>query len=214
MLLETCLYKVDQRRGNNPQLWIAGCSIAHGYLTNFDRIYLDERYGQLVANYLSLPVSFLTMVSSSIPWAADQILRADITAGDTIIWGLTSVNRFMTYYNNAVCNVSIGSIKLNPNLKKIQESLEKQIIHEDNFMNAIKSISQVQNFCNKINARLILIAHLNISTVEFSKELEKYLLRLPNYVAITDSIDTAEDGIHPGIESHKLWSNTIITALT
>ena len=80
---------VDQRKTAGQQIWIVGCSYAHGNCLE----YINQRYGQLVAEYYHLPVSFLTKPGSSIDWACDQILRADINPGDIVIWGITSVNR-------------------------------------------------------------------------------------------------------------------------
>lgn len=210
--IDTFLPLTDSRRSNSCQLWIAGCSIAHGFHGE-GRVYLKERYGQLLSNALSLPVSFLTRIASSIPWAADQILRSDIKTGDTIIWGLTSVNRFMTYREGKVHSASLIGIKKNPALIPHYNQLSEQLISVDNLMYAVKAISQVENFCSKINAKLILFAHLNMSTVDFSNVLEKYLIESSNYVVIPDAIDTGDDNTHPGINTHKLWSDTLLSVV-
>ena len=61
---------VDSRKTDNPQLWSVGCS--HTYGVGVDK---SQRYGQLLAEKIQLPVSFLAQDGSSTAWAADQILR-------------------------------------------------------------------------------------------------------------------------------------------
>ena len=61
---------VDGRRTPDQQLWISGCSVSHGV-----GVTQEQRYGQLIADSLGLPVSFLTEGGSSIPWAVDQLPR-------------------------------------------------------------------------------------------------------------------------------------------
>ncbi len=52
-LAQPMLTLADNRITPHQQLWIAGCSISHGI--GVDK---SQRYGQLIANNLGLPVSF------------------------------------------------------------------------------------------------------------------------------------------------------------
>ena len=91
---------VDDRKTNDPQLWIAGCSISHGM--GVDN---NTRYGTLVAKELNMPVSFLTCPGSSIIWQAGQLMLADLKPGDTVVWALTMPNRFPYYHDNKLTHV-------------------------------------------------------------------------------------------------------------
>jgi len=167
----------DHRQGNDKQIWVSGCSFADGI-----GVSKQQRYGQLVADKLLLPVSFLTSPGSSIPWAADQILRSDIRANDIIIWGLTAINRYISYKNKIEINVHPQCFtdpvdlfaELEPdrpqvmgsttNIKKsmalLSEKQKKLLIEDclsdDRIFQAIKSIFQVINFSEKSGAKLIL----------------------------------------------------------
>ena len=167
----------DHRQGNDKQLWVSGCSFADGI-----GVSKQQRYGQLVADKLLLPVSFLTSPGSSIPWAADQILRSDIRANDIIIWGITAINRYVSYKNKIEINVHPQCfidpvdlfVELEPdrpqvissttNIKKsmalLSEKQKKLLIEDclsdDRIFQAIKSIFQVISFSEKSGAKLIL----------------------------------------------------------
>ena len=85
----------DNRRSDHAQIWNVGCSITDGF-----SIPKEKRYGQLLAERLNMPVSFLSKHGRSIIWAADQILRSDIRNKDLVIWGLTSPERLMYIHNH------------------------------------------------------------------------------------------------------------------
>ena len=136
----------DCRKTSDPQLWVAGCSISHG-----DGVEIDERYGTLLAADLKLECSFLTLTGSCISWAADQILLSDLHAGDTVVWGITNVERCTTTVNQTV---KISNI----NLQNIYQT--EYLWSEDLLYRHLHSVPQVINFCDKINVNLFLVGIL------------------------------------------------------
>lgn len=228
---------IDSRASENPQIWVTGCSIADGF-----GIPKDSRYGKIVADRLDMPVTFLTTVGTSIPWAADQLLRSELKEGDIIIWGLTSINRFSSYKNKIETHVLSGifsDIGVQTRRKRSEtetrnsvlsiqqdfernlalltkvdlEDLQKQLLDEDRLLQAIKSIYQVLNVCQLLKLKLVIFAH-QISTDEFYNILLRYISTHNGYIHIANDIDLADDQMHPGIETNKLWATQILNKLS
>ena len=214
---------VDQRRhSDNPQLWVAGCSFAHGdCLEN-----INQRYGQLVADHLNLPASFLTAPGSGIDWAHDQILRSDIRTGDTVIWGLTSINRY-SFFDNKEIFVNAMSIGTN-SLGMYEHVLGKIYTSDLQFHRHIRLIAQIRNILKKLNIRLILVFVQDLSIDIYDNELREFLgnddivylssnnSTIPQYNwprKARTYLDYATDNMHPGPLQHQQWANELIEYL-
>jgi hypothetical protein len=184
---------VDTRKSHNQNLWISGCSISHGVGVD-----PDQRYGQLLADGLQLPVSWLTLPGSSVEWAADQNLRSDIMSGDIIVWGLTSEYR--------ACEWKDGRIKhINTHDFEASETGSLAMVSEENrLFKALLAINQVENFCNKIGAQLI--AFPIISTESLRLHLSKNRSYFETNYQLGFS-DYGSDGIHPGALQHQKYYN-------
>lgn len=212
--LVSMTHLADKRKSQEKQIWIAGCSISHG-----DGVGPQKRYGQLLSDTFKIPASFLTLPGSSISWAADQLLRSDIKSGDIIFWGLTSPNRFF-YWNEVEKKIerwttttepgSITSWHVQKRFLK-QYVTEKFIISDIPVHQSVSSIYQVINFCNKINAQLVLCSLL--------RGIEKYLVGVPNFLPLAglhgrdkDNIflDVGDDKIHPGVKSHQYYADKML----
>jgi hypothetical protein len=180
---------VTQRSQSEPALWIAGCSFSHG--VGVDQ---SQRYGQLIAQKICRPVYHLTKGASSIEWAADQILRSNIQVGDIVIWGLTSDNRTVTVVDDQICH------ETDPDL----------LLDEIRLYHAVTKIYQVENFCKKIQAKLLLLpivcsAHLRL----LCHSLESYV----NFPYMQKFVDLGTDGVHPGPQQHQLWAKICLDKL-
>ena len=193
----------DYRKTENPQLWIVGCSFSYGF-----GVEPSQRYGQLIANELDLPVSFLTKRGTSIQWAADQILRSDIRPGDTVVWGLTSSNRFAYFHNGKILEILTSAYVRNPELNKIVDINRLDL--DDLLYHNVLSIFQVVNFCNKLGIKLI-IANLLGDT------LGPYLINRKEFISLIDQVspvdkllDYGTDNSHPGPLTHKYYSEQIL----
>lgn len=191
----------DHRRGQQPQLWISGCS--HSHATGVEN---NQRYGALLADRLNLPVSFLTAPGSSLQWQTDQILRSDIRKDDIVVWGMTTEARF-PWWSNQNCVKHI-----NPNTELSTVNLSKKIVDrmlvEEHFNYlAVVLANQVLNYCNKLEAKLLLAGLISSDTLSLR------LLSLNEFAQYFDlkyhhqQIDFGSDGIHPGPKQHVLYAN-------
>lgn len=194
------LQLVDTRTTPGENLWISGASADHGV-----GIAPNQRYGQLLADSLELPVNFLTHPEShgtSIEWAADQILRSDMRKSDILVWGLTSEYR-ATEWNSAK-----NSIKnINPYDFEASEQGSLAIISEENRLyKALIAINQVENFCNKIGVQLILFPLLASESLRLHLSDKRCYIENPYQIGF---IDYGSDGMHPGPQQHQCWADDI-----
>jgi hypothetical protein len=204
---DTMLRLVDTRKTDGRQLWIVGCSFTFGV-----GVTTTQRYGQLLSDCLGLPVSFLAWPGSSLTWAADQILRSDILAGDIVIWGLTAQERFPYFKNNVLTHVNTRSYETNPELKYLVDISfldSQQLIYQ-----AVVEIHQVINFCKKVGAQLILAQLLGRGLEIYLHGYENYQMLAHQYGRNIDDIqfDTGSDKEqHPGPLMHQWYCEQILT---
>lgn len=207
-LIEECGHTVQQRVVDSQQIWIAGCSISHG-------VGVDprQRYGNIISEYFNLPVTFLTHSGSSINWAADQILRSDIRTGDIVFWGITGISRLSSWNHitRSVQHCTLSSYLEN------KKNFLSNLIRVNYFgsehlkWQSILAVKQVNNFCHKIKAKLIMATLI--------AGMENYLVDLDNFLPLSRSddissnnrcFDLGTDNLHPGPESHKFYADRLI----
>jgi hypothetical protein len=212
-LLQEPVPLVDNRKSISPQLWVAGCSISHG-----TGVLPNQRYGKLLSDNLDLECSFLTRPGAAIDWASDQIIRSDIKCGDTVVFGITTVQR-LTYIDNKklVVGVNHSTYNSNPSVEKILPI--HNLLTENTFYQHVLSIERVINFCNKVGAKLLLVGiltNLNPNMLRFLKTKKNfcqipYALNANNLLQFTD---LGSDNSHPGPLQHQLYADTILKHLT
>lgn len=209
--IPTPVVLADDRKTDQSQLWIAGCSVSHG-----KGVQLQERYGQLLANKLTMTSSFLTRVGSAIDWAADQILRSDIRKNDLVVWGLTSPERFSYIYNNKLLSITPTDYSNFPQIKNIINPSD--LYNQNTIYKHFYSIQQVINYCNKCQAKLILVGILTgcYSFLNFLQSQKNYVhipysLNFEDYVFSTQFLDT--DNLHPGPKQHIQYQQLILDKL-
>jgi hypothetical protein len=204
--LNTMLGLADHRKTQQSQLWVAGCSISHGI-----GVQEHERYGQLLADELKLPVSFLTEPGSSIIWNADQILRSNIRSGDIVVWGLTSQNRLPFYYNKQLHHLQAGYYVKNPTFNQIVDI--NRLDDDDVIYRSISVIHQVINFCHSIDAEL------HIAGLLIAEKFAPYTVHLPQYLQLANRfgldksnmfLDVGTDNMHPGPKMHQWYAEQIL----
>lgn len=207
---------VDSRQSENPQLWVAGCSITHGIGVD-----ASQRYGQLLANELNLPCSFLTKSGSAIDWSSDQILRSNIRAGDTVVWGLTLPERLTYIHDQKLLNINATSYIINNQLKNIVS--ETTMLSQNTFYHHMYSIDRVINFCKLLEVNLLIVGLLTsdsgvrhlANTPSFYpypysplfNDLDSKLINFFNF------IDFGTDNLHPGPKQHSLYANFILSLM-
>lgn len=210
----------DIRKTNSTQLWMVGCSFANG-----NGVDPELRYGQLLAHNLDLPVSWLTLGGTSIDWAADQIIRADIRPGDLVVWGITGVNRRAWFDNHGNMYRLGAGAELIPGffsstIGKIDRNVQAPYLIDlltdrSNVYHAVRSIMQIVEFSKKFNFDLAMIAHLELSLPEDSDILEEFLLQTDGYISIPKQkyMDFGSDNYHPGPAQHQSWADHILNYL-
>lgn len=198
------LTKFNARPTSDPVLWTIGCSFTAG-----DGVEWEERYGHILSTKLGIPEINLAQSGSSIPWAADQILRSDIKPNDIVVWGLTSLERFeymadweltaQTLANGFGLNIPIA------------ESLDYfgSNLH---IVRSLRNILQVINFCKSIGAELYIANLLEITYISVLLSKFDRFIDLTKDCKIKDVvqfIDYGTDNLHPGPIQHKIYANQI-----
>jgi hypothetical protein len=203
-LLDKFLNLTAERKSNLPQLWMAGCSITLGL--GVDK---SQRFGQLIADQLQKPVSFLSAEGSSISWAADQLIRSDLRKDDIVVWGLTSIYRITWFEDNSILR-HVNSWSINAVPIPINQLWEQNRAYD-----AITKIYQVINFCNKLGAKLY-IAGILIDIRRYSIDIDNFI---PFYNTLNDfdesqflDIGTDPDR-HPGPLTHQWYAREILNKI-
>jgi hypothetical protein len=196
------IYLNDYRKSNDPQLWVAGCSITYG--VGVER---TQRYGDLLAKHLELQVSTLAVPGSSIEWASDQLIRSDIRTNDLAVIGLTDHRRFSYWSNNKLQQVNVGYYQQNPNFDSIisvDRLLDENLIYQ-----SLASLHRLINFCNKLDVKFI-IAGILTDEIFF-----QHVQSLPNFVNLNQGtfIDLGQDNYHPGKKTHRWYADEIYKLL-
>lgn len=206
---------VDCRKSNAKQLWFVGCSITHGV-----GVGKRQKFGQLVADELDLPCSFLTRSGSAIDWASDQIVRSDIRSGDVVIWGLTELHRLTYVHNNKlIAGINNQNYNSHPQLEHIVS--KKNLVSQNTIYNHLYAIDRAINFCQAVGAKLFIIGLMTSSTslryLCNKKEFHQYpyhRLVEPSQIKTYNFEDLGSDQIHPGILQHMAYKNFVLQLIS
>jgi hypothetical protein len=202
---------VDHRKITDKQLWIAGCSNSHGMGVD-----PSQRYGQLVADYLGLPVSFLTKPGASIEFAADQIIRSKIRAGDILIWGLTDEARFplwTDYYNIWHVTASYNKQPKRPPVDLSNSCIDSRLLDKTNLYQAIAHVYQIVTLCKKLNISLLILGLRPSNTLIMHVNQLSEFFQYTNKSSPLKYVDLGTDNHHPGPKQHKLYAEFCIQKL-
>lgn len=226
----------QQRQTDGPQVWMAGCSFTNGHgLAN-----RDLRFGQLFADVLGLPVSFLTMNGASNQWTADQILKADIRENDIVFCGVTGIARSTIYTEEKPWPITINMLdkqqpgyryliidnkKIAPMRRMITEEF---LLSDHSFFESINHIEQIKNYLLKINAKYLIgyFADLDFPYLDHMGRMMHYIVSQedarmfvirPEY-PWADIITRSPEDIHnddtpvhhPGPQQHQIYANDLL----
>jgi len=187
-----------RRKSNNQtQLWIAGCSVTAGLGVN-----PDKRFATLVAKNFGGQFVDLSKGGSSIEFAADQILRSDLQQGDVVLWGLTSEYRALIWNRK-----KMQSDAINPYTFDYQNTNKADdIVDETRLFKAVISYSQVENFCQKIGAKLIAIPIICSEALQLMLHAHECYYQIPYMPCY---LDLGSDNQHPGPKHHQWYADQI-----
>lgn len=195
------------RASESRQLWVVGCSTTHGTGVN-----VGERYQDIIKQNLNLESTDLSYPGTSISWARDQILKSDIKKDDIVIWGLTTMGRFSWFDNDILSHVSGPNYyKLHPDFDKVVPFSLLECPHR--MYEAVSSVQQVNNFCNKIGAHLIIAnIHGNIDLLSDFAKYKGFVMIHGTRGLNFDSnfLDLGSDQSHPGPKTHRYYADMIL----
>jgi hypothetical protein len=198
------------RTTNSAQLWIAGCSTTHG-----TGVAIGQRYQDILQDHLDLPVVDLSCVGSSIAWSGDQILKADINKGDIVVWGITTIKRCVWIEAGRLMHVTPMYYQRNP---EFNQRLPLDVFDSElRIYESLTAIQQVDNFCKKIGAYLVMI---NIhGDLDILSECANFLSFVPVHGLNGENwdssfLDFGSDGSHPGPKTHKMYATKILDKLS
>lgn len=206
---------IEQRKSDEPQLWVSGCSITYG-------IGVDDpqRYANILSSKLNMPMSLLAFPGASNVWSVDQLLRSDIREGDIVVLGVTTSSRY-SYYDvdsDEILYITTSTRDIVVNYSpKIKDIITNKFLIDYNLIYiSINCIMQLINFCKKMNVKLILAGIL--TDIELSvhfKDLDNYIQFDYSYGvnAYDRFLDNGTDNLHPGPESHKWYAEKILENL-
>jgi hypothetical protein len=203
---ESILHLEGNRKSENQQLWVAGCSTTYGLGVD-----TTQTYANLLSKELKIDYTLLARPGASIRWAADQILRSDIRNGDIVVWGLTSENR-IPYYQDSLLHINAS------NFSEIAKDIMdiNELDNSNSKYQTLTSIYQVVNYCNTIGAKLLMIGiHLGYEFAHYLKNLNCYIhlnnLHGCNHYDLY--LDLGSDQLHPGPLTHQWYTKKILEKL-
>lgn len=194
-----------QRKNNAPHLWVSGCSTTFGI-----GVEIHERYANILAEKLNLPLCMLAIPAASVAYAADQILRSNIRKGDLVILGVTHHQRKTYYYEENSEIIPVTAMNVKEQNRKI-DLTDPTLLYD-----SITAVHQVINFCQVANVKLILIGiHIDIEFATYLKNIQSYVHANGFHGVETKDMfkDVGKDNLHPGPLMHQLYAEKILNKL-
>ena len=190
----------DHRKTIGPQLWIVGCSIAHGI-----GVSASQRFGEIIKNKLELETSWLTRPGSSITWASDQIIRSDISSGDLVCWGLTSLLRTEYFDGENLIQILPSTYLQN---KKIRSLVPIDRIEDSHHIyQCFRAVEQARNHCKKVGARLLIVPVSYSDLIPLISCLDDVKISVRPFAQY---IDYGTDHEHPGPLQHNMFAKLFL----
>jgi hypothetical protein len=201
-----------RRCSEQPQLWAVGCSNTKG-----TGVEPAQTWAQQLCHKLSMPVTVLAKGGASMPWAADQIIRSDIRAGDIVVWALTSARRQNWFHENqSVCINALWYDEQGQHGEQVFPS--RLLLGEHPVLASMQAVEQVKNFCRITGAKLYMF-----NTIPVDADLDQFVSRHSNFYhlginffindktgqRILKYIDLGNDNKHPGPQQHQHWANQL-----
>jgi hypothetical protein len=197
----TYLNLLDTRKSiTQPQFWVAGCSITAGV-----GIDPTQRFSVKISEYFGLPFSDLSQGGSSIEFAADQILRSDIRAGDIVLWGLTSEYRATVWDRKSSEPKTFTPFRFD-----MKTNQADNIVDETRLYKALTSVCAVENYCDKIGANLVAVPILCSETLQLLLHKNKCYHQIPY---MPGYLDLGTDNLHPGQKQHQWYADQLINII-
>jgi hypothetical protein len=186
-----------RKSADSLQLWVAGCSVTRGVGVD-----IKEKYSTKIAQFFAGEFSDLSQGGSSIEFSADQILRSNVCQGDIVVWGLTSEYRALVWDRELNASSSVNPYCFDYNITNKADD----IVDETRLYKATIAFAQVENFCEKIGAKLIAIPILCSEALQLLLRDHKCYYQLPYLPCF---LDLGSDNLHPGSLQHQWYADQI-----
>lgn len=214
---------IDARKGNgDPNLFVAGCSVAAGMFIN-----IEQCYANLLSEKTQMSLVHLANRSTSVEWAANQIMSSDLRPGDVVIWAVTAVHRitWLSLLDDKEFQPVYCMPTMNPKYADFMGASAYELVkrfmveaEQHHMLTAVTRILQVKKMCELSGAKLF-FGFLPYSGTEIVNQLTEAFTNDPSYVKIPYNIeaphwvDFGSDGAHPGPESHKIIADAFFSKL-
>lgn len=205
-VLPDYIHQPINKKSNQQQVWVIGCSTSRG-----SGVEHNETYGQLVSKELNLPITNLAQSGASNLYQAQLLCQSQIEKDDIVIFGLTSKNRIHHIIKGKGHNVTANHYPMHPELQKILPL--EYFDHEQRIFESIYAIQMVQNFCNQIGAKLIMIGiHVDLDISSMISYYKNYIMwhGLTGLDWSDSFLDFGSDGLHPGPKTHQHYAKLIL----
>ena len=203
-------YPVVTRQTESPNLWIAGCSFSSAV-----GIEKEERWGQIVAEQLNMPVNFLAEPGAGNSYQIDKILSSDIRKDDIVIMQVTAPERNTIIYQEKLLHVNVRVYEFLPGL--VETYTPDRLDEPINYIKQIQDFEKLKNICKKIGVKLMLwsmhlMPHLLLS----------HLTKQDHYFHFTNAghtpstklmLDYGTDNHHPGPLQHQAYARFVLEKL-
>ena len=183
----------------SPVLWAFGCSLTHGV-----GVGTSNCYSTLVSKSLGLPLSNISLPGSSTRWLLRHLINSDITKDDTVIWQITTMERFSVFKQGRASEVIL---KHATDKNWVLCQCDEQMVFDQ-----LSLLNYGVRYLRSIGCRFAVISLDSANS--YSKELVEQYVRYKEFVYVPGWIcDLGSDNQHPGILSHKLLAEHITKTL-
>lgn len=178
------------QRPNVPVLWALGCSHSHGVgLDTF-----DQCYSSILSKKINCPLKSITQPGSSTEWSLRHLMNANLQPGDTIVWQLTTPERFTKGIETP--DLTREVMLKNGSSDDIDFFSDSQV-----FYHQINCLNIGLKFLRNQPVTVVVISLNNASLyyrclIEYTKHPE--YCYLPGF-----DVDYGNDGMHFGPNSHQ-----------
>jgi hypothetical protein len=182
-------------KSDYPTLWVFGCSLSAGVGVDPTTVYHYE-----LGQQLNLPVTTIARPGSSARWSLLQLMYTKIKPADIVVWQVTTTGRFTVKdYSNKDPRECL--------LKNMNKEFLATINYEQVFYDHITLVDYGIQYLRALQSRFVFTSVDNKKTED--QCLEQFT-KYPEYCYAPDWIvDLGSDNLHPGVESHRILSNTL-----
>jgi hypothetical protein len=182
-------------RPDAPVLWVFGCS--HSYGTGLRDN--EQRYAELVAEGLGLPLKLVARPGGSMQWTLRHIVNAAIEPRDFVIWQIINPPR-TSYFNGKHVEEICFSHTKNRHLLEVYTDEQIYFTH-------LSTINIGVRYLRAMQSQFMLISLDHNNEYQFRMEYSKY----PEYYYCSDfAVDLGTDNLHYGPLSNKQLAITLL----